>query len=74
MDEVLELGPTVDQVEQEAEEVAMWNPRHAIEGWLSGHAANGDEHLAAVMARALELQDEWQLVRYSNSQRQGGGR
>ena len=69
MEDVLELAPGMDQVEQEAEEVAMWNPRHAIEGWLYGHVANGDDHLAAVMARALELQDAWRLVRYGKGQR-----
>lgn len=42
-----------------AEEVAMWNPPHAIRGWLSGSIADGDDAGASLYAEALDIQRGW---------------
>ena len=42
-----------------AEVLARYNPRYAIEGWLAGYRAYGDAEGAALMERALEIQNGW---------------
>lgn len=44
----------------EALELALYNPRFAIEGWLAGYRANGDAANADVCEEALSIQDSWQ--------------
>lgn len=46
-------------IRDDAETLARFNPRHAIEGWLSGYRANGDATNAAICEAALEIQDSW---------------
>lgn len=48
--------------EAEAEYVAKYNPRHAIEGWQAGYEAQADYRNASIMARALEIQESWRVA------------
>jgi hypothetical protein len=62
---VREVAREIDakrQVEERAEEIARWNPRHAIEGWAGGFRAQGDDREAQVYDRALAIQDSWKEV------------
>lgn len=43
----------------EVRDLALSNPRHAIEGWHAGYVANGDDREARKCELALQLQDEW---------------
>ncbi|MGR6922528.1 hypothetical protein ACU635_50455 [[Actinomadura] parvosata] len=49
----------INWFELEAQSIAKWTPRHAIEGYAMGAYALGsmDE---ALWYRALEIQDAWQ--------------
>ena len=40
-------------------EIARYSPRDAIEGWLAGSRALGDESYVDVYTAALEVQDGW---------------
>lgn len=51
-----DLAPAFEAV---AEEIATWNPAHAIEGWRLGSLADGHEFKARIYHRALEIQKEW---------------
>lgn len=53
------MGVWLVTIEEQANEVALWNPGHAIEGWASGYEAAGNTERAAICRRALAIQQEW---------------
>src|SRR5690349_13429179 len=40
-------------------DLARFNPPHALEGWAAGYRANGEDAKAAECEAALELQARW---------------
>jgi hypothetical protein len=54
---------TLEWLEQMSiRDLALYNPRHAIEGWLGGYEANGDTENAERCRAALALQDSWRAA------------